>query len=61
MTMITSDNNALGRRQFLSNAGKGLGLMAVSSAAVASLCENVNVAGRNISHLSPIKAAMTED
>ena len=60
--MITLDNSVLGRRQFLSNAGKGLGLMAVSSAAVASLFENINAAGRKyISHLPPVEAAMDED
>ena len=51
----------VGRRTFLSSAGKGLGLMAMSSATVASLFENVKAAGRTIDHLSPIEAALDED
>jgi selenocysteine lyase/cysteine desulfurase len=49
------------RRRFLSSAGKGLGLMALSSAAVASLFDDVAAAGKSISHLSPIEAAADED
>ena len=49
------------RRTFLSSAGKGLGLMALSSATVASLLENVVAAGRRVSSLSPIEAAADED
>src|SRR6187401_1025036 len=49
------------RRKFLSSAGKGLGLMALSSTAVASLFENVTAAGRAIDHLSPLAAATDED
>ena len=49
------------RRTFLSSAGKGLGLMALSSATVASLFENINAAGRAIDHLSPVEAAADED
>ena len=49
------------RRAFLSFAGKGLGLMALSSATVATLFENVKAAGRSIDHLSPLAAAADED
>src|SRR6188474_634408 len=49
------------RRAFLSFAGKGLGLMALSSATVATLFENVKAAGRSIDHLSPLVAAADED
>ncbi len=49
------------RRQFLASAGKGLGLMALSSATVALLLENVKAAGRAIDHLSPVEAALDED
>jgi selenocysteine lyase/cysteine desulfurase len=49
------------RRSFLSSAGKGLGLMALSSATVASLFENVKAAGGSIEHLSPLEAAVDED
>ncbi|MEP7149630.1 MAG: aminotransferase class V-fold PLP-dependent enzyme [Acidobacteriota bacterium] len=49
------------RRSFLSTAGKGLGLMALSSATVASLFEHVKAAGRAVAHLSPIEIAADED
>src|SRR5687767_15063010 len=49
------------RRTFLSSAGKGLGLMALSSATVASLFESINAAARTVDHLSPVEAAMDED
>src|SRR5512143_1480096 len=49
------------RRAFLSSVGKGIGLMALSSTAVASLFENVVAAGNHISHLSPVEAATDED
>ena len=54
-------NHLVGRRRFLTNIGKGVGLMALSSATVASLFENVSAAGRAIDHLSPMQAAMDED
>lgn len=53
--------NDLDRRKFLTAAGKGLGLMALSSATVGSHFENVKAAGKSIAHLSPIEAAMDED
>jgi isopenicillin-N epimerase len=49
------------RRSFLSAAGKGLGLMAVSSGVVGSLFEKVEAASRKIAHLSPVEAATDED
>ena len=49
------------RRTFISSVGKGLGLAAMSSATVASLFKDVNAAGRAISHLSPLEAALDED
>ncbi|HYJ91609.1 MAG TPA: hypothetical protein VEV84_09890, partial [Pyrinomonadaceae bacterium] len=49
------------RRRFLSSVGKGIGLMALSSATVASLFDKIQAAGKNISHLSPIEAAADED
>lgn len=54
-------NNDIDRRCFLTSAGKGLGLMALSSATVASLLKDVAAAGEHVSHLSPIEAAMDED
>ena len=53
--------NDIDRRHFLASAGKGLGLMALSSAAVASLFENVKAAGKSIEHLSAFEAASDED
>jgi selenocysteine lyase/cysteine desulfurase len=55
---ISSD---VDRRTFISSVGKGVGLMALSSGAVASLFENVRAAGRKIGHLSPAAAAADED
>src|SRR5215475_1910161 len=49
------------RRTFLSLTGKGLGLAALSSAAVASLLRNVEAAAKNVAHLSPGEAAADED
>lgn len=49
------------RRDFLSLAGKGLGLAALSSATVASLLENVEAATKSVAQLSPEDAAMDED
>jgi isopenicillin-N epimerase len=49
------------RRDFLSLAGKGLGLAALSSATVASLLKNVEAASRNVTHLTPEEVAMDED
>ncbi|MCC6329562.1 MAG: aminotransferase class V-fold PLP-dependent enzyme [Acidobacteria bacterium] len=49
------------RRNFLSSAGKGLGLMALSSSVVGSLLSNVEAAGKAIDHLSPLDAALDED
>jgi isopenicillin-N epimerase len=56
-----NDLKDVDRRTFLSSAGKGLGLMALSSATVASLFEDVNAAGRAVGHLSPLEVAADED
>jgi len=49
------------RRKFLSNAGKGIGLMALVSPVVASLFREVNAAVRTVEHLSPLEVAADED
>src|SRR6478609_8229126 len=49
------------RRSFLSLAGKGLGLAALSSATVASLLKNVEAATKNVAHLTPEEVATDED
>lgn len=59
--MTSSLKNDIDRRSFLANAGKSLGLMAISSAVTASLFENVLAAGRSVDHLPPMEAAMDED
>ncbi len=53
---MTSD-----RRTFISLAGKGLGLAAMSSATIASLLKEVVAASNSIAHLTPEQAAMDED
>jgi isopenicillin-N epimerase len=49
------------RRDFLSLAGKSLGLAAVSSTTIASLLRDVNAATKSVAHLSPEEAATDED
>lgn len=53
--------NDIDRRSFLTRAGKGLGLAALSSTTVASLLNEVSAAGKAVDHLSPIEVAMDED
>jgi isopenicillin-N epimerase len=52
---------ALDRRRFLSSVGKGLGLAALSSSAVASLLKDVYAAAKRVAHLSAEEAARDED
>jgi selenocysteine lyase/cysteine desulfurase len=49
------------RRNFLSLAGKGLGLAALSSATVVSLLKEVAAASKSVVHLTPQQAAADED
>ncbi|HLA09156.1 MAG TPA: aminotransferase class V-fold PLP-dependent enzyme [Pyrinomonadaceae bacterium] len=49
------------RRRFLLFAGKGMGLAALSSAAVASLLRQVIAASKSVAHLTPEQAALEED
>src|SRR6267143_4019140 len=49
------------RRNFLSLAGKGLGLAALSYATIASLLKEVVAASNSVAHLTPEEAAMDED
>ena len=49
------------RRKFLSSVGKGFGMMALSSSAVAALFEKLQAKTREIEHLSPEQAAADED
>ena len=49
------------RRSFLSLAGKGVGLAALSVPAIGSLLREVEAATRHVAHLTPDEAAMNED
>src|SRR6267142_1778081 len=53
--------NAFDRRNFLSLAGKGLGLAALSSSTVAALLKEVEAASKSVAHLTPQQAALDED
>jgi len=61
MTKELDIRSEIDRRSFLSTAGRGLGLMALSSSVVGSLFENIQAAGRSVDHLSPVAAAADED
>src|SRR5881628_1907743 len=49
------------RRNFLSLAGKSLGLAALSSSTIASLLKEIHAATKMVAHLAPEQAAMDED
>src|SRR5438128_2876652 len=49
------------RRNFLSLAGKSLGLAALSSSTIGSLLKEIQAASKSVAHLSPQQAAMDED
>src|SRR5687767_494139 len=57
----SSSRSGNSRRDFLSLAGKGLGLAALSSPLVGSLVKEVYAAGDAVAHLTPQQAAMDED
>jgi isopenicillin-N epimerase len=62
--LVTISNSMLRehtRRNFLSLAGKGLGLAALSSGTVASLLKNVEAATKAVANLTPEQAALDED
>jgi selenocysteine lyase/cysteine desulfurase len=61
MTSTNHFNSQGSRRSFLSLAGKGVGLAAISSATVASLLKEINAATRSVAHLTPGQVAMDED
>jgi len=56
-----TSSTAHDRRNFLSLAGKGLGLAALSSVTVASLLKEIQAATKSVAHLTPQQAAMDED
>jgi len=53
--------NPTNRRNFLSLAGKGLGLAALSTPTIASLLRTVEAATGSVAHLTPEQAAIDED
>src|SRR6266550_4359651 len=57
----SSPHHDLDRRNFLSLAGKGLGLAALSSVTIASVLKEIQAASKSIAHLTPEQAAMDED
>src|SRR6185295_2578377 len=59
--MNSTSSTSADRRNFLSLAGKSLGLAAISSSTVASMLRDVQAATRAIAHLSPEQAAIDED
>ena len=61
MTVEKTFAQDFNRRKFLSSVGKGFGMMALASASVASLLENLQAATRKVEHLSPEKVAGDED
>ncbi|HEV7743630.1 MAG TPA: aminotransferase class V-fold PLP-dependent enzyme [Pyrinomonadaceae bacterium] len=61
MTLSNDTRYDVDRRSFLSFAGKGLGLAALSSATIASLLQEVHAATKSIAQLTPEQAAMDED
>lgn len=59
--MINSFKQDFNRRKFLSSVGKGFGMMALSSATVASLFENLQAKTRAVENLTPEQVAADED
>jgi len=59
--MNSTSSTSAARRNFLSLAGKSLGLAAISSSTVASMLRDVQAATRAVAHLSPEQAAIDED
>jgi isopenicillin-N epimerase len=57
----SSSKVSVERRRFLSSAGRGLGLAALASPAVASLLKDVEAASRRVAHLTAEEAARDED
>jgi len=54
-------NTESSRRNFLSLAGKSIGLAAFTVPTIGALLKEVEAASRNIAHLTPAQAAMDED
>lgn len=59
--MAISTGPDINRRKFFGSVGKGFGLMAMSSATVGALFENLNAATRSVEGMSPEAVAADED
>lgn len=62
--MSTAKNDLISdvsRRKFLASAGRGLGLMAMSSAIVGSLADKLHAAANRVSHMTPEAVATDEN
>ena len=60
-TLESLSRNDTDRRRFLSMVGKGIGLAALSTSAIAALLNDVRAASKRIDGLSPESAALDED
>ena len=58
---MSAKMSAATRRDFLSLAGKGLGLAALSVPSIAALAKEVEAATKSVAHLTPEQVAMDED
>ena len=58
---MTTEVSSPARRSFLSLAGKGLGLAALSVPAIGALAKEIEAATKSVSHLSPEQVALDED
>jgi hypothetical protein len=54
-------NSETTRRDFLSVAGKGLGLAALAIPTIGALLKEVEAASRSVAHLTPEQVAVDED
>jgi selenocysteine lyase/cysteine desulfurase len=60
-TIFSLPKTDFNRRQFLSAAGKSMGLMALASSSIAALFNDLHAATKRIAHLSPDQVANDED
>jgi isopenicillin-N epimerase len=58
---VLSNDDRLDRRRFLSMASKGVGLAALSSAAIGSMLTDLRAATKTVETLSPAEAVIDED
>src|ERR1044071_5520884 len=61
MKLRNQEKSMKSRRDFLSLAGKGLGLATLAVPTLGALLKEVEAASRNVAHLTPEQVAMDED